>query len=192
MFESTKMVVKDPTHCVRRFLSRPFAAIPEIHEVHSTLITRGDSMTCTLQFSDVLGSAFAEFCKKMHDNKRVRNLQFRKHRFDSCQRPTGRFVLYAKAFISTAIFASTHRKGERDGARAEQFLQYISKSVCCCCRCWLMPVMKLASWCVFSIRAIGTWPVCLQRSNSSSAVCHLCSWTANVGILDIASICSRH
>lgn len=127
IFEQTKMIVKDPAHAVQRFLKRPFAAIPEIHDVHSTLITRQDSMTSTIQFSDVLGSAFAEFCKKMHGNKRIQNLQFRKHRFDSTQRPTGRFVLFTKAFISTAVFAATHRKGQRDGFRADSFLQYISE-----------------------------------------------------------------
>lgn len=127
MFENVKMLVKDPAHAVQRFLKRPFSAIPELSDVHSTLITRKDSMTSTVQFSDVLGTAFAQFCKNIHNSKRIRNLQFRKHRFDSTQRPTGRFVLFMKAFIATAVFAATHRQGERDGIRAETFLDYISE-----------------------------------------------------------------
>ena len=128
MFPKTKLVVKDPTHAVQRVLKRPFAAIPEVHDVHSTLITRNDSFTRTIQNSDVLGSAFNQFCKKHHDFcHRIKNLQMRKHRFDSTQRPTGRMVLFLRAFISTAIFTSTHRQGERDGHRAQDFLEYISE-----------------------------------------------------------------
>lgn len=84
-------------------------------------------MTRTIQCSDVLGSAFAEFCRRWNGCKRIKNLQMRKHRFDSTQRPTGRLVLYLNAFISTAVFAATHRKGQRDGHRAEGFLEYITE-----------------------------------------------------------------
>eukprot|EP00435_Cladocopium_sp_Y103_P066425 s1005_g28.t1 len=126
LFDQVKMNVKDPTHAVQRFLKRPFAAIPEISDVHATLVTRNDSMISTIQFSDVLGSAFEQFTRKLC-SRRLRNLQFRKHRFNSVQRPTGRCILCFKAVLATSIFASTHRHGERDGARAERFLEYINE-----------------------------------------------------------------
>ena len=127
MFPETKMVVRDPTHAVQRVLQRPFAAVPEIHLVHSVLITRSDSFTRTIQCSDVLGAAFARFYKKIEGNTRIRNLQMRKHRFNSSQRPTGRMVLFLRPFVATAIFTTTHRSGERDGNRAEQFLEFLSE-----------------------------------------------------------------
>lgn len=126
MFAQVKMSLKDPTHAVQRFLKRPFAAIPEINDVHSVLVTRQDSLISTIQFSDVLSSTFEQFAKKL-SSRRVHNLQFRKHRFNSVQRPTGRCILCFKAVVATAIFASTHRRNERDGARAEHFLEYINE-----------------------------------------------------------------
>ena len=111
-------------------ISRPFKAIPEVREIHDTLILSPASMTRTIQSSDVLGHIFHNNCQ-LADGKvsgrRIKNLSLRKHRFDSVQKPTGRTILYIDAVIMTAIYASVHRKGQRDGDRANAFLSYINE-----------------------------------------------------------------
>ena len=84
----------------------------------------------TIQHSEVLSSVFADFSRKL-DSRRIKNLQFRKHRFNSVQKPTGRCILCLKAVISTAIFAATHRRGERDGERPRWHWPRLPLAVCC-------------------------------------------------------------
>lgn len=113
-----------------RVLQRPFAACPALDEVHSAFITRADSISRTIQNSDVLSNAFHGYCKSLSDGvdgRRIRNLQFRKHRFDSVQRPTGRMVLFCRATVATAVHAAIHRKGQTDGDRAEAFLERLDE-----------------------------------------------------------------
>ena len=91
-FSKAKKVLRDPTHASRRLLSRPFEAVPEIAQVHSTMVTGGEGMPHTIQCSGVLGNIFAQYCQEMDQGavsgRRIRSLQMRKHRFDSTQKPT--------------------------------------------------------------------------------------------------------
>ncbi|CAE7368280.1 unnamed protein product [Symbiodinium sp. CCMP2592] len=131
LFPNSKVAMKDRTHAARRLMSRPFKAINELDEVYSTLISGSSSITRTIQSSQVLSNAFAGYCARVESSavksKRIKNLSFRKHRFDSFQKPTSRMILWFEAVIMTAVHASVHRKDDRDGQRARDFLEYISE-----------------------------------------------------------------
>ena len=58
----------------------------------------------------------------------VRNLQMRKHRFDSVLRPLGRFVLHFDAVLQTAVWIAVQRRGEPQGKEAEECLAGISEA----------------------------------------------------------------
>ena len=112
-------------------MSRPFAAIDEIKEVHDAIVLDRGSMTRIIQNSGVLSNVFHDNCTKTEQSavsgKRIKNLQFRKHRFDSVQKPTSRAVLFIDALIATAIWATVHRRGQRDAVCAEKFLKFIDE-----------------------------------------------------------------
>ena len=152
LFPNARVVMKDRTHAARRLggsiqcdkvcymfaaeygpvriLSRPFSAIPELDETFSVLISGPRSITRTIQSSQVLSNTFAQYCSQLQSAvkaNRVKNLSFRKHRFDSFQNPTSRMILYLEAVIMTAVHASVHRAAERDGERARDFLEYVSE-----------------------------------------------------------------
>ncbi|CAE7339470.1 unnamed protein product, partial [Symbiodinium sp. CCMP2456] len=112
-FPGAKQVLRDPTHATRRLLSRPFAAIPQIATIHSTLVTGLNAMPHTIQCSGVLGNVFSKHCSELDSHavtgKRIKSLQMRHHRFDSAQKPACRMILYIKPVILTAIYAAVHR-----------------------------------------------------------------------------------
>ncbi|CAE7324979.1 unnamed protein product [Symbiodinium microadriaticum] len=128
-FPGAKQVLRDPTHATRRLLSRPFAAIPQIATIHSTLVTGLNAMPHTIQCSGVLGNVFSKHCSELDSHavtgKRIKSLQMRHHRFDSAQKPACRMILYIKPVILTAIYAAVHRRGDRDAERAEAFLDFL-------------------------------------------------------------------
>ena len=57
--------------------------------------------------------------------KRVKNLQYRKHRFDSQQRPLAKFILFFDAFVKVAIHLAADRN-HSDTAHAEEFLSQVT------------------------------------------------------------------
>ena len=128
-FPGAKQVLRDPTHATRRLLSRPFAAIPQIATIHSTLVTGLNAMPHTIQCSGVLSNVFSKQCSELDSHgvtgKRIKSLQMRHHRFDSAQKPACRLILYIKPVIMTTVYAAVHRRGNRDGERAEAFLDFI-------------------------------------------------------------------
>lgn len=90
------------------------------------------SITRRIQNSPVLSSIFAKFVQESEANVvssgHVRNLQMRKHRFDSVLRPLGRFILHLEAVLQTAVWIAVQRRGEPQGREAEAFLAGISEA----------------------------------------------------------------
>ena len=60
---------------------------------------------------------------------RVRSLNFKKHRFDSMQKPLSRFCLYFEAILGVAISTCTRRTGD-PAQFARDFLTYIDEEKC--------------------------------------------------------------
>ena len=86
-----------------------------------------DSLVALIENSPHLSKVFADYVKKMSPaaTARVKNLQCRKHRFNSLQKPLGRICLYLDAMISTCVWMCIHRKGQ-DAERASSYLSKLN------------------------------------------------------------------
>ena len=130
LFQNAVACTRDRTHAARRILKRPFAAVPEIWDVFNSLVWNNAAMPTTIQSSDVLRNVFNKYIKLSEselDGSRIKSLSLRKQRFDSHQKVTGRLILWLRATVMTAVYASVHRRTERDGQRAMEFLRNISE-----------------------------------------------------------------
>lgn len=59
--------------------------------------------------------------------RRIRDLGLAKQRFDSHSRPLGRLIVWFEAVVMTAVWISTHRRGEDVAQCADEFLVYITE-----------------------------------------------------------------
>ena len=59
----------------------------------------------------------------------VRSLSLAKQRFDSTQKPIGRFVLWFFPLLQTIVEISRERRGEDSGDKASAFLAYITEEI---------------------------------------------------------------
>eukprot|EP00438_Fugacium_kawagutii_P007891 Skav203673 [mRNA] locus=scaffold259:498:3152:+ [translate_table: standard] len=131
LFPSIKCIVRDPCHASRRVIKRPWACIDEIREAFETVIAGRRSLTNLIQNSDTLGQVFADFSDRCIDcpvsGAQIRNLSRRAHRFDSYQKPLGRFCLFTSAFLETASWIQVHRQCDKEQHQAASaFLQWMS------------------------------------------------------------------
>ena len=112
-----------------RIISRPWSADPEINELLESWILGDTSIISLIQHSAHFSKLFNTFVNQMQSGavagNRIKNLQKRKHRFDSMQRPLGRFCLYFEAVLSTAVWISVHRTGKPKTV-AQNFLRALT------------------------------------------------------------------
>ena len=131
LLTGVKAIMKDKAHGSRRVLSRPWAVIPDLAEVWGTFVGDKTSVIRMIQKSDVLSAKFQEHCAAISScpvsSRRIKNLAFKKQRFDSVAKPLGRGIIWLEAIIATAIWASIHRRGEEDHKNAESFLSWVNE-----------------------------------------------------------------
>ena len=131
LLKDVKITFKDKAHASRRVLSRPWNVIPELSEAWSMFVGDSSSVVRMIQKSGVLSVKFHEFCQTIESSpvsaKRIRNLSFKKQRFDSVSKPLGRGILFLEALFQTAIWATIHRRGEEDGKCADAFLTWVNE-----------------------------------------------------------------
>ena len=129
-FPNILFILRDKAHASRRLLSRPWHAIPQIHEVYDMIIGNSASFTSKIQHSDVLTRVFQRNIQEMQavpsTAKRIKNLSLARHRFDSCQKPLSRFCLYLEAYICTAIEAAAD-PGKKGHLSALTFLEWATE-----------------------------------------------------------------
>lgn len=112
VFPNLKLVVKDKAHAARRFtMKRPWTADKYFEETFGLFVTKKNSITKMIQYSEVFKAWFVEF--QTQDEAKitpvVRDMGFAGHRMDSAQKPLGRSVLNIKALISFAVKVMTVR-----------------------------------------------------------------------------------
>ncbi|CAK9022737.1 unnamed protein product [Durusdinium trenchii] len=131
LLKDVKMILKDKAHASRRVLSRPWNVMPELSEAWSMFVGDSSSVVRMIQKSGVLSVKFHEHCQAIESvpvsAKRIRNLAFKKQRFDSVSKPLGRGILFLEAVLQTAIWATIHRRSEEDGKNASAFLTWIDE-----------------------------------------------------------------
>lgn len=131
LLTSVKVVMKDKAHASRRVLSRPWNVIPALDEAWSMFVGDSSSVVRMIQKSDVLSKKFHEYCQAANSapvsSKHIKNLQFKKQRFDSVAKPLGRGILFFEALLATAIWATVHLRGSDACKDAEAFLTWIDE-----------------------------------------------------------------
>lgn len=129
-FQNVKAYTKDRTHAARRILSRPWSADETLATSLDKMVTGPSSMVTLIQNSNHLSQLFNGFVKKMGSDEvkssRIKNLAYRKHRFDSLQRPLGRFVLFLDAVISVTVWVTAHNRDASETQVAQDFLDALS------------------------------------------------------------------
>ena len=130
LLRQVKCILKDKAHASRRILSRPWKVVPGLHDAFDTFVSDSSSITRVIQNSSVLSSVFNQHCQRVESSvngKRIKNLSFKKQRFDSVAKPLGRGILWLRPVLETAIWATIHRRGDKECACAEAFLEWVSE-----------------------------------------------------------------
>ena len=117
-----------------RLAKKPWLADPFLSATIVKLISGTTSITKLIADSDNVRTMFNERVRANDQSKidclRLKDLNHAKHRFQSTQRPLGRFVLTFDALLATAVEISVPRKNERrnlamdflEGVTEEDFL----------------------------------------------------------------------
>ena len=117
-----------------RVTARPWKADEFLNNVATQFVWKRHSITNLVQHSHMFKVWFEENAaavKARSDTDPAvktifRDLQLAKQRFDSTQKPMGRFVLNFEALVLTAAQVATRRAGKPEGFAAEEFLVYSS------------------------------------------------------------------
>ena len=129
LFPEVKTILRDKTHGCRRVISKPWSAVQAMQDAFSAVIGKPKSIARIIQSSKGISKMFNRACQEVLDapcsGKRVKNLQYRKHRFDSQQRPLAKFILFFDAFVKVAIHLAADRN-HSDTAHAEEFLSQVT------------------------------------------------------------------
>ena len=124
-----KTILRDKTHGCRRVISKPWSAVQAMQDAFSAVIGKPKGIARIIQSSKGISKMFHRACQEVLDapcsGKRVKNLQYRKHRFDSQQRPLAKFILFFDAFVKVAIHLAADRN-HSDTAHAEEFLSQVT------------------------------------------------------------------
>lgn len=120
---------RDSAHASRRIIKRPFEADPALSDIMNSVFFGAHSIVAAIENSILLKNRLEHHCSKCSNLPSVRSLSLAKQRFDSTQKPIGRFVLYFVPFLTTVIELSRESRGDLNGMRASAFLAYCSEEV---------------------------------------------------------------
>lgn len=130
-FPSLKLVVKDKSHAARRLSSRGWKCDPFLHAVSSEWIMNKSSPTQLIRHSIGITAVFTDLCNKraqagrsILDRPRLDtavDLRAAKHRFETHQKPFGRFTIHYPDLLLTLERVSFGRHGATE-ARQKQIV----------------------------------------------------------------------
>jgi len=128
------LVVVDVSVMCARCLKRPWSADQYMSELLEVIIFKNKhSIVNLIENSDNIKDKFSSLIQDIEGcpvkATRIRNLKMKKHRFDSLQRPLGRFVLFFDAVVELAVQLAMSRTG-RPQEDAINFLDYIDEEKC--------------------------------------------------------------
>jgi hypothetical protein len=130
-----KVVLRDRAHATRRLAKRGWWADSYLKERLLLAVYARSSITSLIQNSATFQEWFANAVSSLEQqpgsvvSERIRNLRLARQRFDSTQKPLGRFVLFMPAVLDVALKIASLRTGEERGS-ANAFLTILdSESV---------------------------------------------------------------
>ena len=115
-----KVVLRDRAHATRRLAKRGWWADEYLKERLLLAIYARSSITSLIQNSATFQEWFANAVSWLEQgpvvSERIRNLRLARQRFDSTQKPLGRFVLFMPAVLDVALKIASLRTGEERGS----------------------------------------------------------------------------
>lgn len=124
---------RDGAHASRRVIKRPFEADPTLRDIMQSVFFGKDSIVMAIENSLLVKNRFEHHVGKVSNTVKsvVRSLSMAKQRFDSTQKPLGRFVLWIEPLLSTVIELSREKRASKDenSLRAVAFLAFCSEEV---------------------------------------------------------------
>ena len=113
-----RIVGRDLAHCARHVLKKPWQADPTLSNLFETAIWHKTSVVQIIDHSDVFRQ-WSEECSAQVCNRsgtpHASNLSSAKHRFESCSKPLGRFILNLVAISKTCTRIASNRDSSREG-----------------------------------------------------------------------------
>jgi len=111
---------------------RPWLADPFLKETWTTFIWASDSIVQTIEHSQIFKKWLEEYIRRADTSAwlrtSIRSLRAAKHRFESSQKPAGRFVLFFEAVLKTSDrILKERRGGDEAGKRAALFFECITE-----------------------------------------------------------------
>ena len=124
-----KIFNKDTTHAARRIQTRTTKVDDFMLKVQQMHFLNRESMAQRIQHSRIFSERFAKNIQKTEAKygKRVKDMNARKHRFESFQKPQGRAVLLHRAVLLTAEEIANERRSLQAGKDATQFLDDVDE-----------------------------------------------------------------
>jgi hypothetical protein len=132
LLDALLLVIKDRPHATRRITRRCWWKDPVLNAVLQICVWDRNSITTLIQYSTAFQLWFQQAINEMERNpvksRRVKNLRMAKQRFESTQKPLGRFVLFFEAILGVAIRIHDCRSG-REKRVATIFLRALDGEV---------------------------------------------------------------
>lgn len=139
-FPNIRLGFRDAAHASRRVIKRPFEADKTLADIMQSIFFGKHSIVAAVENSFLAKNRFEHHVSRCSNvvESSIRSLSLAKQRFDSTQKPLGRFCLFLQPFLSTVIEMAREKKNDdQNGIRAQAFLAYINEEI-------LMQVAMLA------------------------------------------------
>lgn len=124
-----RLGLRDHAHASRRVIKRPFEADPVLSDIMTSVFLGKDAIVPTIENSYLAKNRLEHHCSNIPTATKtiIRSMSLARQRYDSTQKPIGRFCLYLIPLLTTAIEMSREKKGEDAGARASAFLAFCTE-----------------------------------------------------------------
>ena len=133
-FPNIRLGLRDTAHASRRVIKRPFEADKTLSDIMQSIFFGKHSIVAAVENSFLAKNRFEHHVKASNSSKvvesSIRSLSLAKQRFDSTQKPLGRFCLFLQPFLTTVIEMAREKKNDdKNGMRAQAFLAYINEEI---------------------------------------------------------------
>lgn len=124
-----RLGLRDHAHASRRVIKRPFDSDPVLKDIMTSVFLGKDAIVPTIENSYLAKNRLEHHCSKIPSATKtiIRSMSLARQRFDSTQKPIGRFCLYLIPLLTTSIEMAREKKGEEAGMRAIAFLAFCTE-----------------------------------------------------------------
>jgi hypothetical protein len=124
-------VVRDRPHGSRRITLRPWKADAFLRDTWMSLVWSPESIVQTIEHSVVFKQWFQQHVKEAESSQwlvpALKSLRAARHRFESTQKPAGRFILFFEAILKTSDKILKLRRHDEGADRAQAFFLSLSE-----------------------------------------------------------------